>query len=83
MAVTDIEINATAKELEDAAKAKKYTDEDIIDLVYPIGRQSVLIFSTPKTDDTLKKMFPGIDFDDLGTITTSSGASLYVYSRVW
>lgn len=55
MAETNIEINATAAQLEEAALAEKWDRTKIFEAVHPQG--SVLFFITPVTSDFINNLF--------------------------
>jgi hypothetical protein len=55
MAVTDIEINATAAELEAAALAEKWDRKKIFEAVHPMG--SILFFIADVNSDYINNMF--------------------------
>lgn len=75
-----IEINATAEELEAAAKSTKWTKQMISDLVYPRG--SVIFFSMQKTSSEINAML-GTSFvwEDFGQIKSTDGSTIYCYHR--
>lgn len=82
MAVTDIEVDVTAQQLEAAAKAKQWTKEEIAELIYPAG--SVIIRLTSRTSAQLKAEtnLPNSFWEGTGTTTTGNGRELYFYTRI-
>ena len=75
-----IEIDATAEELEAAAKSTKWTKQMISDLVYPRG--SVIFFSMQKTSSEINEML-GTNFlwEDFGQFQSEDGSNIYCYHR--
>lgn len=82
MAVTDIEINATAEQLEAAALAEKWDREKIFEAVHPKG--SVLFFPVELTSDYLNTLFGTTDtvWELWATFEGSEGTAVYGYRRL-
>lgn len=81
MAINAIEIDATAAELEAAAKAEKWNKEKISNTVYPFG--SIVFFADAKTLDQINQYYGTTSaWAFLGTLQLSEGSTVYVYQKI-
>lgn len=81
MATNAIEINATAAEIEAAAKAEKWDKAKISNMIYPIG--TVIFFASMKTLDAINGFFGTTSaWSYLGSIQSAEGKTVYAYQKI-
>lgn len=82
MAVTDIEIDATAAQIEAAAKAEKWDRKKIFDLVHPQG--SILFLPIEVTSEYLNNYFgiTGTVWETIATLQGPQGTPIYGHRRL-
>lgn len=81
MAETNIEINATAEQLEAAALAEKWDKAKIVKAVHPVG--SILFFPIELTSEYLNTLFGTTDmtWELYATIEGAGGTPIYGHRR--